>query len=136
MNRTVLQRVVATTLVAGLVGVCIWMLLDHLYPIPGKYTGVWVNEQKIWDAEPGRVKLILRRNGTGNINIPPKYFFFLEDFTYRVDGDALVLHTDAPERSIRLTVIVDENRLTLKGSEEIKGELAPGLTEFRFNRAK
>jgi hypothetical protein len=111
------------TTAAGLVLACLSLagavlLVRYLFPPTPPLVGTWENDRKIFDAQPGEVRLVLNRDGTGELHLARNLFFLFDKFTYRVQGDVVELHPVRDETKKRLLQPSDE----LRWQFQVKGD--------------
>jgi hypothetical protein len=111
------------TLAVGLVLVCLSLagavlLVRSLFPPTPPLVGTWENERKIFAAGPGEVRLVLNRDGTGELHLARNLTFLFDKFTYRVRGEIVELHPTRDASKPRLLQPSEE----LEWKIEVKGD--------------
>jgi hypothetical protein len=94
-------------LAVGLVLACLSLvgavfLVRYLFPPVSPLVGTWENELQIFEARPGEVRLVLNRDGTGELHLARNLFFLFDRFTYRVHGDVVEMRPILNEKKQRL----------------------------------
>jgi hypothetical protein len=135
------------TPVVGLVLACLSLagavlLVRYLFPPTPPLVGTWENERKIIDAQPGEVRLVLNRDGTGELHLARNLFFLFDRFTYRVAGDVVELHPTRDESKKRLLQPSEklEWKIQLKGDRlrvvSLDGDPLPEDQVMVFRRVR